>query len=228
MHTASDWAIAVASQLLLICLAIGLLLGKRYRYCYAFFIYVIAQLTGNIVTVYFSPFFITWIGWTIKETIYALLRLAIFTEMSILVFRALPRARIRAYVTLLATGAGIMMTLAWLGPIETNYDLGHELTTRFSYLTVWGLMTMLGLVSWYRLPLYRIHKSILHGMVWLLLLRFASFLPADDYLVLAFSVFNVLQLLIFVAWNRAIWAPETVLSAEERLVIRYLQPWRAT
>jgi hypothetical protein len=135
---------------------------------------------------------------------------------------------VRAYIALLTTGAGIVVALAWLGPTKTNYDLGYELTTRFSYLTVWGLICVLGLVSWYRLPLHQIHKSILHGMVWLLLFRFASFLPSDDFLVISFAIFNCLQIVIFFFWNRAAWAPEPVLSPEERLVIRYLQPWRVT
>ncbi|MBN2370875.1 MAG: hypothetical protein JXO72_10325 [Vicinamibacteria bacterium] len=221
-----DWCIVLVSRTLLVALILGLLRGRRYRYCYTILIYIVTQLATNVLATHFFPFFLTWIGWTIKEIFYAFLRLIIFTEMSILVFRALPRARIRAYAALLATSISIALALIWLGPTKTDYDLGRELTIRIAYITALGLISMAAFISWYRLPLHRIHKSILHGMVWLLLLHIASFFLRDHGFNSG-SFFNSFQIIIYIAWIRAAWAPEPALSLEERKVIRYLQPWRS-
>ena len=221
--------IATFSRLLLVAIVVVLLYRNKYRYCYFFAVYLAAQMAVSVVGGFWPVLSQTWSGWADKETLYALLRLLILAELAMLIFRALPRARRRAQILLLLATLLLAIALRWLSDTDSAYVLAREITSRFSYVTVWGLISLLLLVVWYRVPLLPFHKAILHGMLWLLLFHFAAVWavrlvggPA------AGNIYNTAQLGILALWLRAAWLRDPPSEADELAVIRYLQPWRAT
>jgi hypothetical protein len=221
--------IATLSRLLLVALVVVLLYRNKYRYCYSFAVYLATQMAVSIVGGFWPVLYQTWSDWADKETLYALLRLLILAELAMLIFRALPRARRRAQLLLLLATLLLAIALRWLSDNDSAYVLAREITSRFSYVTVWGLISLLLLVVWYRVPLLPFHKAILHGMLWLLLIHFAAVWavglvggPAAGH------IYNTAQLGILALWLRAAWLRDPPSEGDELAVIRYLQPWRAT
>jgi hypothetical protein len=167
-----------------------------------------------------------WVVWALKESVYALIRLALLAEIVLLVFRALPRARARAVMALLIAAALLAVALLWPYDARSAYTLATDLTGRFSYATVWTLIALLGLVAWHRVPLHHFHKTILHGMLWLLVVQFFS-LDANRWgKDRAWLAYRVVQCGVYLIWLRAAWVADPALGADEVAVIRYLQPWR--
>jgi hypothetical protein len=145
-----------------------------------------------------------------------------------LIFRTLPRARKRAHGVLSITALVLLVVLSMRYDTTTPYALAKDLTSRFDYVTAWGLIALLVLVVWYQLPLHFFHKAILHGMLWLLLAHFAAVYAARfTGGLLAGRLYNTVQLAILAVWLRAAWQPDLAWESEEAAVVRYLQPWRA-
>jgi len=221
--------LAVASELLLLATIVALVRHRRFRYSYAFTAYVAIQLAVNVLGLHFTALWATWDLWTAKELAYALCRLAIVAEIAFLVFRALPRARARAISLLLIGAAVLVVALLRKLDVTDGYTLARDLTGRFSYVTVWTLISILGLVAWHRVPLHRLHKALLHGMLWLMVAHYARVFAASSFgSDLVGSLFNLFQLCVLALWLVVAWAPEPALDADEMAVIRYLQPWRVS
>lgn len=220
-------ALAIASEVLLLATIAALVRRRRYRYSYAFTVYIGTQLAVSILGLFVSAIWTSWEVWTVKELLYAVCRLGIVAEIAFLVFRALPRARARAAILLRAAGAALLVALLW--PYETTnaYTVARDLTGRFSYVTFWALISILGLVAWHRVPLHRLHKALLHGMLWLLLAHFARVFAEGRFgSEIVSPLYNTFQLGILTLWLVVAWKREPVLDADEVAVIRYLQPWR--
>jgi hypothetical protein len=225
--SASDWALASVTVLLEGALLLAVLRKRRYRYCYAFAAYLAAQVAVSIVGFASSSIYSRWAAWGSKEYVYALIRLAVVAEIVLLVFRALPRARFRGVILL--TIAAVVLAIALSAPYHrtSDYALAVDLAGRFSYPTVWIIIASLGLVAWHRVPLHHLHKAILHGMLWLLVMQFLA-LDAERWGEdRAWLAYRVVQCGIYMLWLRAAWLAEAVWGREEALVVRYLQPWRA-
>jgi hypothetical protein len=224
----SDWALALVTALLESALLVAVLRARRYRYCYAFVAYLVALLGVSVIGFFFSAaVYRSWVEWAIKEYIYALTRLAVVAEVVLLVFRALPRARFRAVMVLLTAAAVLAIALSRPYDMRNAYALAVDLTGRFSYPTVWTLIAALGLVAWHRVPLHHLHKALLHGMLWLLVVQFFA-LDADRWgQDRAWVAYRVVQCGVYLIWLRAAWVADAALGADEVVVIRYLQPWRA-
>jgi hypothetical protein len=218
----------VTGFLLWVLCAVTLYRHKHY-YCYSFGGYVALQATVNASAFFWPTFYENWAVWVAKETLYALARLFVLAELSTLIFRTLPRARTRAYV-LLSLAALVLLVVLTL-PYDTTsaYRLAKNVLSRFDYVTAWGLIGLLVMVVWYRLPLHPFHKAILHGMLWLLLVHFGAVYSARAIGGLAAGrIYNTVQIGILAWWLKAAWAREPVWDEDEIAVIRYLQPWRAT
>lgn len=226
----TERALTLLSWGMLLGLLAGLFWRCRVRYCYSFALYIGAQISVLVVNALWPQVFRTWEVWAAKETAYALIRLLVLEELTGLIFRALPRARGRARVLLLVTGVILAAALCWPYDVTTVFAFAKDIVSRFSYVTACGLMSLLALVTWYRLPLHRLHKMILHGMLWLLLAHFAAVYAAHWSALGSRGAgvsYHLAQILILAIWLHAAWAPEPHWDSDELAVIRYLQPWRA-
>jgi hypothetical protein len=227
--SAAERALTLLSWGLLLGILAGIGWRRRVRYSYSFALYIATQVGSHIVNALWPQVFRSWRVWAVKETAYALIRLWVLVELTGLIFRALPRARRRARVLLLVTGAILAVVLCWPYDLSTAYAFGKDIASRFSYVTACGLMAPLALVTWYRLPLHHFHKTILHGMLWLLLAQFAAVYAAHWSALGSHGAgvsYHLAQIIILVIWLRAAWAPEAPLDGDELAVIDYLQPWR--
>jgi hypothetical protein len=212
---------------LLLALFAVIVYRRKHRYCYFFAAYLAAQLAVNVIQIVRRASFESWNAWMAKEALYALLRVSILVELSLLIFRTLPRARRRVYVLLSITALVLLAVLSRRYDTTSPYTLAKDITSRCDYVTAWGLIALLVLVVWYRLPLHPFHKAILHGMLWLLLAHFAAVYGAKFAGgPLAGHLYNTVQIAILVVWLRAAWRLDPVWEFEETVVIRYLQPWR--
>ncbi len=217
-----------ATGLLLWALCAAILFRRKYRYCYSFGAYVALQATLNATAFLWPEFYNNGGVWMAKETLYALVRLFVLAELSTLIFRTLPRARTQAYVLLSIQALVLVVVLALPYDATSLRALAMSTVSRFHYVTAWGLIGLLGLVVWYRLPLHPFHKAILHGFLWLLLAHISAVFAvpwAGSHPVS--HGFHLVQLGIIAMWLRAAWAPEPPWDKDELAVIRYLQPWRA-
>jgi len=223
-----QYAVTVISGLLLAALIVALVRRRRYRYGYFFTTYVAAQLLVNISYFFRPTMFADWASWGTKEITYALLRLAILAETVALIFRVLPRAKARAQMLILIAIAALVGALARPSDSTSSYSVIRDLTSRFSYLTVWSLIAILALVAWYRVPLLRFHKAILHGLLWLLLAYFATVIGTGRFGHDAMGLtYNLLQIVVLGIWIAVVLRNEVSgLGKDETAVIRYLQPWR--
>ncbi len=222
-------AIVVVTRLLLSVLFFVVLWRHRVRYCYTFATYLSAQMAVALVTWSRPELIESWVFFASKEALYSLLRLLLLVELTVLIFRTLPRARRRALLLLIGGCAILAAVLAWSPDAASPYRLAKDLTSRLNYVTAWGFISLLGLVVWYRLPLHRLHKAILHGMLWLSLAMFAAVFATHAIgSSRAGQLYNLVQIAILAMWVHAAWMPEPRWDADELAVIRYLQPWRAT
>jgi hypothetical protein len=220
--------IAAITRLLLVALLAVVLYRRKHRYCYWFAAYVAAQASVSIVASLWPAIYGSWNDFADKETLYAALRILILAELAMLIFRTLPRARKRVHAVLLFTL--LLLAVVLQRPYDTSSPsvFAREITSRFSYVTAWGLIGLLLLVVWYRLPLHPFHKAILHGMLWLLLIYFGAVYSARAIgAVTAGNIYNTAQMVILALWICAAWASDPPWSSDEAAVIRYLQPWRA-
>jgi hypothetical protein len=227
--SAAERALTLLSWGLLLGILAGICWRRRVRYCYSFALYIGTQISLLIVNALWPQVFRSWEAWAVKETAYALIRLLVLEELTALIFRTLPRARRRARVLLVVTGAILAVVLCWPYDVSTVYAFAKDIVSRFSYVTACGLMSLLALVTWYRLPLHNLHKMILHGMLWLLLAQFAAVYAAHWSALGSHGAgvaYHLAQIVILAIWLRAAWGPEPPWDADELAVISYLQPWR--
>jgi hypothetical protein len=222
------FVLQTVTGVLLWALCAVILYRRMHHYCYSFGLYVTLQATLNASAFVWPAFYASWSVWVSKETLYALVRLSILAELSTLIFRTLPRARTRAYALLSIAALVLLVVLSLPYDTTSAYTLAKNVISRFHYVTAWGLIALLALVLWYRLPLHSFHKAILHGLLWLLLVHISIVFAAPQAgSLLASHVFHVVQLGIIGMWLWAAWAREPPWDKDEIAVIRYLQPWRA-
>jgi hypothetical protein len=183
--SAIEWSLAAVGGLLELTLLVAVARAGRYRYCYAFVAYLIAELAVTVSAFVSSAVYRSWAVWALVECVHALIRLMLLAEIVLLVFRALPRARARAVMMLLVAGVVLVLALLWPYDLHSAYTLAKDLTGRFAYATVWAVIAALCLVAWYRVPLHPYHKALLHGMLWLLVAQFGAVYVAGQWRVKA-------------------------------------------
>ena len=220
--------ITIVTRVLLVALIAILVYRRKHRYSYAFASYVAVQALVNVMGSLWRAFSRTWSDWADKETLYGLLRILILFELTALIFRALPRARRRAQALLLLTVLLLAVVLQRSHDTTSLYAIARGIAASFSYVTVWGLIALLVMIVWYRLPLHPFHKAILHGLLWLLLVYFGAVYSARAIGgPAAGDIFNTAQIGILALWLCAAWKRDPEWDSGELAVIRYLQPWRA-
>src|SRR5262245_55572585 len=144
----------------------GLLSRRLYRLCYAFPLWLVAVLASDTLVFAWPERLYTWGVWMAKETIFAVLKLAIAFEIIALAFHGFTSARATASRVTLALLLALLAFLVIGVPAGTELTtLARELQRRASngialiYCATWTV------VLWYRLPLHRLHRAILRGLV---------------------------------------------------------------
>jgi len=222
--------LVVAGLLLAPAILAGLVRRRLYRLCYSFPTYLLTVWIGELLIFAWPERFYHWTFWQIKETAYAVLKLATALELGSLAFKAFPGARRRAM------GLALLVLLATLGtlvlePVKSTdvESLALELQPRLANGTALLFASVWALVFWYHIPLHRLHRAILRGIVPYLLIfttgmRLLASLGRDiQHAAAGADSIAYVALLAYWAWEAWRKEPEDTASSP---VLRRLQPWR--
>ena len=221
--------VAVAASLaLLVALLAGLFVRRLYRVCYSFPAWLLAVLAGDVLMLFWPERFYTWSFWMAKETAYAALKIAIAGEITVLAFQAFPSAG----ATVRRVVLGVLLALLAFVLIGVRYDvalqdLARELQRRVANGVALVFCAAWAVVLYYRLPLHRLHRAILRGLVpYLLVFAAASTLT----LVFGWDVRPAVNAAEAACWNLmlAYWCWEVWRRppGHDSAFMRHLQPWR--
>jgi hypothetical protein len=160
------------SILLIPVLLLGLQRRSLLRLCYSFPIYLSAVWLGELAVRSSPQRFYNWGFYVTKETVYGGLKLALAVELAMLAFGRFPGAVATARRALLA---GLLVTVGTLllGPPIAQpglYGVALALQPRLANGTVLLLLIVWILVLWYHVPVHRLHRAIIRGLVPYLLL----------------------------------------------------------
>lgn len=206
----------------------GLARRRLYRLCYSFAAYMLTVLAAELLIFIWPGRFFTWAFWLGKETSYAILKLAIALEIAALAYQEFPAAR-RAVARFILAALVLMLALLVIGvPYNAEFPtLARELLRRTANGTAYVFLAVWGLVLWYRLPLHRLHRAILRGLVpYLLIFTGARSLT----LAFGWDIRRSVNLadasayvLVLAYWAWEVWRR----PPDEPPFLRQLQPWRA-
>jgi hypothetical protein len=219
----------IASLALLVALLAGLFVRRLYRVCYSFPTWLLAVLAGDVLMFFWPERFYTWGFWMAKETAYAALKIAIAIEITVLAFQAFPSAGATVRRVLL----GVLLALLAFVLIGVRYDvalqdLARELQRRVANGVALVFCAAWAVVLYYRLPLHRLHRAILRGLVpYLLVFAAASTLT----LVFGWDVRTAVNAaeaacwaLMLAYWCGEVWRRP---ARDDSAFMRRLQPWRS-
>lgn len=165
---AIGWAGPIAALLLVI----GLFVRRRASGCWAFVAYLGVVAGADLLQLLWPDRFFRQSFWLSKELVIAALRFAIALELTYRTFRAFPGARATARSVLLLllvlTLAAVTLGTSDLPQSASEPQLGaliSRLQPRLLNGTIWLLTAIAALILWYRVPVQRLHKAILSGLV---------------------------------------------------------------
>ena len=206
----------------------GLVHRRLFRICYAFALYVAVVLVAETLIFGWPARFFVWPFYTAKEITYGALKLAILLEITALTYQEFPSAR--AAVRRLLLGVMVMILALMTIGVPSNLDfpdLVRELLRRLAQGTGMAYLATWALLLWYRLPLHRLHRAILRGLV-----PYLTLYAADRTILLQDwnkrrETVNVVEMIAY-AIVLAYWAWEVWRRPpREPDFMRTLQPWRA-
>jgi hypothetical protein len=218
----------LASLVLLLVVLAGLAVRRLYRLCYTFPAYLAAVWLGDFLILMWPAHFYQWSFWLLKETLYAVLKLAVALEIMALAYQAFPHARAAARLLVLGV-LGALLVLLLMAPVPANAELStiaRELLRRVANGSALVSCGVWGLVLWYRLPMHPLHRAMLSGLVAYLVV-FASAITVTlalgwDLRGLANAAEATAWALLLLYWSWAVWRRQPTSSD----FIRGLQPWR--
>ena len=226
MTTIQRSFLALSVTLLTIVLA-GLFRRRLYRFCYTFPVYLLAVWAGDLLQMVATDVFYVFWFYQAKETLYVVLKLAVALEITALAYQAFPAAHAAARRAILGVLVALLLLLTIGVPYGPDFPtLVLELTKRLTFGAILVFCATWTLVLWYHLPLHRLHRAIIRGLVPYMLV-----FAAVNELTLRFgwdirAVVNVADAL---AWNLMLsyWAWEVWRTAPaEPAFLRTLQTWR--
>jgi hypothetical protein len=235
MQTAQRVILAVSNLFLIAALA-GLWVRRRMRLVYLFPTYVLAVIVLSSLSGLWPDRFNTWSFYWFKQSVYALLEMAVALELTVRVFQAFPAAQRTA------RGAFLLVLLVtvvatWTAPIDPPServqqqwaDLVLSLHPRIANGTAWLFGALFALILYYRLPLHPLHKAIAFGfMAYLLLLTLGlDLVKRSDFtrLTLVSYASSVGYTLVAGYWAWAAWRRDPAPPVPPDVANR-LQPWR--
>jgi hypothetical protein len=215
-----------------LCLTFAVLAGLRvrrlYRLSYGFTAYLLAVAVSETLIFVWPGRFFTWSFWLTKETVYGLCKLVLALELTFLAYQAFPSAHHTARRVILAVLVLVLALLVIGIPHGADLPtLARELLRRLAEGTALVFAAAWGLVLWYRLPLHRLHRAIMRGLVPYLLLFAAA---RSITLALGWDVRQTVNLadaaayvVLLAYWAWEVWRR----GPPEPAFLRSLQPWRA-
>jgi hypothetical protein len=205
----------------------GLFRRRLYRFCYTFPVYLLAVWAGDLLQLTAARIFYALWFYQAKETLYVVLKLAVALEITALAYQAFPAAHAAARRAILAVLVGLLLLVTLGVPYgQDSPSLVLELTRRLTFGTILVFCATWALVLWYHLPLHRLHRAIIRGLVPYMLV-----FAAVNGLMLTFgwNIRRAVNLADAVAWNLmlAYWAWEVWRTPPmEPPFLQTLQRWR--
>lgn len=200
--------IGLAGVALLLLTLSGLVVRGRWSQWYAFTLYL-PVVSGFSLAYVVLPGLWTWEVWFVQENVLNALRFAVALELAARTFRAFPGARSTLRPILLLV---LIVTFAMIAAFPWSavdyLSFLEELQPRLLNGAVWLFTAIAALILWYRLPVARLHKSVLLAYVPYLLfeLFFLRVFVARSWQVPALGYMNQAAYLLLVAyWARVAW-----------------------
>lgn len=217
----------VVSVALLTIVLTGLFRRRLYRFCYTFPVYLLAVWTGDLLQLVAPDiFYVVWF-YQAKETLYVVLKLAVALEITALAYQAFPAAHAAARRAILAVLVALLLLLTIGVPYAPDFPtLVVDLTKRLTFGAILVFCATWTLVLWYHLPLHRMHRAIIRGLV-----PYMFVFAAVNELIRTFGwdIRDAVNMADAVAWSLlvAYWAWEVWRTAPaEPPFLRTLQTWR--
>lgn len=210
--------LCVALELVLLA---GLVVRGRVRQCYTLPVLVTTWLaSASIVGV--CPGCNTWRFWAVKETIHAVLAVALGLELAVRVFGSLPRAWLLARLVIAAT-AVLAVALVWTAP-PAPWSVR---VLPWLLAGVAWLYTGLGLILlFFRMPVETLHRTLLWSLSPYLMLYAATWghTREDVSLPNTLNPFAFTATLAFIVW--AACRREGTTPEGHPATVAWLWPWR--
>ena len=157
-------AVAHATKVVLLVTLVGLFVRRRHAACWSFTIYLAVCLVCNCLVSFWPRTFWVYDFWIRKQAAYDILKLAIGVELGARAFRAFPGAMAAARVVglVILSAAGLLIA-ATASPFHTRRT--WDWLTATGTATIWVFAAVAFMVLWFRIPVSRIHRAILLGLV---------------------------------------------------------------
>jgi hypothetical protein len=207
----------------------GLLSRRLYRACWFFVVYLGAVFVVEVLILIRPDTFYRLSFWQAKETLYAVLKLAIAFELGYRNFGRLPGAKQTAWrlaaATIIATLAALLLPAR-----ASAYEIDAvEIQARLTNGTILVLMSIWGALLWYNVPLHWLHRAILCGLVSYLVVfaLLLGLLAAIGWRLvdLASPAAGLAYFALLLYWLWEVWRFHP--ASEDRAgVLGRLQPWR--
>jgi hypothetical protein len=206
--------IAIAVDLLILMVLVGLFVRRRWSVSYAFTAQQAFVLVTDLMMV-FGPFY-TKPFWAFRENVTQTLTIVIALELTYKTFRAFPGARATARAVLFTVLSITLFTAlsASLTPASTASAYTGELQILPVLLTgaIWLFTGVAALILWYRLPVDAFLKAILMALVPYNLIYMLALKAVEAYGLVQVEKYlrysdPIAYLLMMVYWAWAAWRP---------------------
>ena len=199
---------AFGTALLAITLA-GLLMRGGWRTWYAFTAYLAITSAFTTAVLLRPEVFYVPQAWTLEQNVVNAVRFAVALELAARTFYSFPGARstLRLALLVVLTATLVMVGSAASGAGDYQSFL-EELQPRLLNGTVLVFTSIAALILWYRLPVARLHKSIVLGYVPYLLFQlvYLHVFVTRSWETKALAYLNQAAYLLLVSyWARVAW-----------------------
>lgn len=203
----------IEGSLALVILA-GLLLRGRVRLCMSFVAYALTVVAAGVIAALWPGLLYKWGPWLAWQTMQVTIKLVILFELAAYIFRPFPGA--------LAVVQGVMVlvlgttAVALLRLHVSGRDLGEfalQAAPLANQGVAWGFALLLGLSTWYFVPMDSWRRAILVGIAIYGMLFTVAMAALDRFGVGFKDVLSYLNMGSYITllgyWNVAAWRPVT-------------------
>ena len=207
----------------------GLFLRGHVRICRCFAAYLASMVVLSSLTALWPAIFWTWPAYLFRQGFYDVLKIGTALELGYWAFLGFPgaaqTARVIVLLFLVATLAAI---LALPNQAEASGYLLADVRTRLEVGTAWIFTALAALVRWYRVPLNRLHRTLIVSFTAYLLVFGTAMKLAGDLPVMRglAAVESLAYTAVCFWWAWEAWRPARSPEADPA-VVALLQPWRA-
>ena len=142
----------------------GLVARHRTGLCKSFAVYLAFALVTNQLMAWWPSVFYTRWWWVAKELVTTGLKVIIVAELAGLAFEAFPRARRIAILAIALIVALTIVSVSLDGAVWTDFPTVRDVAlARVQVGSLWSFAALVGVATWFRLPLHHFHRTILIG-----------------------------------------------------------------